>query len=254
MCDTLLVRVPRLYPILGGKHWQDLHYLPAGIEPLSEHETRQFMRHAARVRVLRITTTQHFNLLTVLEAAETYLFPGLWSLSFSWIDVRHVQFLPSPGLRRLSVPTLSSDIRYIIARCAALEDLFIDGSYHDTAEMSLMSDVVRSCKRLVNLSCNAPLEWAEWKHLSNTPTLLRVAIEGRFLPPLNHYFKFAPFLKLMALSFSANTAADITTMIEHSAFHSLKSSQCKSMFWLWQMPSSCFVHCHSVKHSDPQTY
>ncbi|KAG1767072.1 hypothetical protein EDD22DRAFT_876339 [Suillus occidentalis] len=220
----LLGCVPTLYPIIGGKHWKDFSCLPVGIKPLSKHETLHFMRHAARVRVLRMTAS-HLYFLRVLEASETSLFPKLWSLSLSEMpDARHVQFLLSPALRRLSIQTLSSDIPSIVARCAALEDLIIKRPYHNTAyELSLPSDIVRSCKRLVNLSCNTPLNWAAWKHLSDTPTLRTVDIEGGVLSPFNYRLKFAPFIELTALSLSSDTTTDITAVLQHSEFPSLQS-------------------------------
>ncbi|KAG1748069.1 hypothetical protein EDB19DRAFT_239404 [Suillus lakei] len=250
----LLGCVPRLYPFLGSKRWQDL---PEGIEPLSEHEARQFMRHAARVRALHMTTSQHFFLLTVLDATETCLFPKLWSLSLSRMvpDARHVQFLLSPALRRLSVSTLSLDIKSIVARSAALEDLFINMSHRSTAdELSLVSDIIRSCtERLVNLTCRAPLDWAAWKHLSNIPTLLTVVIEGWFLSPLNHRLKFAPFLKLTALSL-ALTATEIITVMRHSEFPSLQSFTMHVRSWtraeaeqFFRALSQCKA-CPTLKH------
>lgn len=182
------------------------------------------MRHAARVRILRMTAN-HLYFLRVLEAADTCLFPKLWSLSLSEMpDARHMQLLLPPTLRRLSISTLSSDIPSIVARCVALEDLIIKRPYHNTAyKLSLASDIVRSCKQLVNLSCNTPLDWAAWKHLSDTPTLLTVDIEGGVLPPFNYRLKFAPFIELTALSLTSDTVTDITAVLRHSEFPSLQS-------------------------------
>lgn len=220
----LLGCVPTLYPIIGGKRWKDFSCLPVGIKPLSKHKTLHFMRHAARVRVLRMTAN-HLYFLRVLEASETSLFPKLWSLSLSEMpDARHVQFLLSPALRRFRIKTLSSDIPSFVARCAALEDLVIKSPYYNTAyELSLPSDIVRSCKQLVNLSCNIPLNWAAWKHLSDTPTLRTVDIRGGVLSPFNYRLKFAPFIELTALSLFSDTTTDITALLLHSEFPSLQS-------------------------------
>lgn len=265
----LLGCVPTLYPIIGGKHWKDFSCLPVGIKPLSKHETLHFMRHAARVRVLRMTAN-HLYFLRVLEASETSLFPQLWSLSLSEMpDARHAQFLLSPALRRLSIKTLSSDIPSIVARCAALEDLIIKRPYHNTAyELSLPSDIVRSCKRLVNLSCNTPLNWAAWKHLSDTPTLRTVDIGGGVLSSFDYRLTFAPFIELTSLSLSSDTTTDITALLQHSEFPSLQSfnmrvrgctraeaeqffralSQCKASRTLKHIE----IDCHEQSQPDEQ--
>ncbi|KAG2122917.1 hypothetical protein DEU56DRAFT_831018 [Suillus clintonianus] len=219
----LLGCVPRLRPIRVVGGWQG--FCPQGIEPLSEAETHQFLRHAAHVRVLNVQNNTHFPLLTVLqpEAAETCLFPGLWSLSWRVSDTRYLQCLISPALRRLSISKLSSDMESIIGRCPALEDLSINRAFGNTTdELSLVSNTVRSCKRLVNLSC-APLDWAAWNHLSNIPTLLTVTIDGQFPSPLTwDHLKFAPFLKLTALSFASDAVTDITPVIRRAEFPALQ--------------------------------
>ncbi|KAG2130700.1 hypothetical protein DEU56DRAFT_914696 [Suillus clintonianus] len=141
------------------------------------------------------------------------------------MSISAVQSLLSPALRHLSISILCSDMKSIVARCAALEDLSIIMHFCNTADqLSVASNAVRSCKRLVNLSC-APLDWAAWKHLSNIPTLLTVTIKGEFPSLLKRdSFKFAPFLKLTALKFlKSYTAAEITTIIQHSEFPSLQS-------------------------------
>ncbi|KAG1744564.1 uncharacterized protein EDB91DRAFT_191096 [Suillus paluster] len=131
----------------------------------------------------------------------------------------------SPTLRRCFLPAIHLDLKSIATRCAALEDLSVKVSYpyQSTAdELSLLSDSVRLCKRLVTLSC-PPLDWAAWEHLSNLPTLRTVTICGEVLSPLDRdNFIFAFSLNVTTLSFHVNTASYVTSLMQHVEFPSLK--------------------------------
>ncbi|KAG0694971.1 hypothetical protein DFH29DRAFT_295970 [Suillus ampliporus] len=218
----LLGCVTRLYPMIyhSGKYlWSS-----EGIEPLCEHEARQFLRHAARVRSLQIPFDNHFHLLSVLPI-ETCMFPRLLSLSMVLHPTGYLHLFLSPTLRRCLVPAVHLDLKSIATRCAALEDLSvkIPYPYQSTAdELSLLSDSIRLCKRLVTLSC-PPLDWAAWEHLSNLPTLCTVAIFGEVLFPLDRdNFTFAFSLNVTTLSFHVNPAPYVITVMEHVEFPSLK--------------------------------
>lgn len=88
--------------------------------------------------------------------------------------------------------------------------------------MSLLSDTVRSCTRLVALRLPY-LDFAAWKHLSNLSTLLTVEISHDVCRSMDwDDLDFAPFLNLTVLSFHARVTTDIITVIRHSEFPSLK--------------------------------
>ncbi|KAG0694970.1 hypothetical protein DFH29DRAFT_880347 [Suillus ampliporus] len=193
----LLGCVTRLHPMVyhGGKYiWTS-----QGVAPLSGHE----------------------GLLPI----ETCMFPRLLSLSTVPDPTKYLYLFLSPMLRRCDLPVVHPDLKSIVTRCAALEDLSIRHNLESKADkLSLLSHSVRLCKRLVNLSC-PPLDCAAWEHLSNLPTLLTIRIgKGSRVPsPLNiHNLKFALFLNLTTLSYHAKTAKYITTVLKHSEFPSLK--------------------------------
>ncbi|KAG1727209.1 hypothetical protein EDB19DRAFT_1750564 [Suillus lakei] len=150
------------------------------------------------------------------------MFPRLLSLSASQDTTRYLHLFLSPILRCCILPVNHSDPKVVVTRCAALEDSSLDPYLSSTAyESTLLSETIISCKRLVTLFY--PFDWAVWKHLSDIPTLLKIAItwgiESRVpSPPNSAKLNFAPFLNLSALSFRTNTAAYITTVIQHSEF------------------------------------
>ncbi|KIK37354.1 hypothetical protein CY34DRAFT_109135 [Suillus luteus UH-Slu-Lm8-n1] len=103
-----------------------------------------------------------------------------------------------------------------------------DSAIADT--LLILSDSVRSCKRLVDLFCLVALDWAAWEHLSNLPTLHTVTIQMHnavpFLLDLNR-ITLGPFLNLTTLTFDADTAAYITTLMQYSEFPSLEQLDLK---------------------------
>ncbi|KAG0709265.1 hypothetical protein DFH29DRAFT_1074984 [Suillus ampliporus] len=221
--DLLWADIDQLDPLLGSVRiypWSS-----RGIEPLSEHEARQFLRHSARVLSLRISFDHHFHLLSVLPT-ETCVFPRLLSLSTVPRSTRYLHLFLSSTLRRCVLPFVHPTLKCIATRCAALEDLYVKPSFQSTAdELSLLSDSIRLCKQLKTLCC-PPLDWEAWKYLSNLPTLLGVTIhELRSAPgwPLNQdIVNFSPFLNVTVLSFLIQSAAFIITVMQHSEFPSLK--------------------------------
>ncbi|OJA11057.1 hypothetical protein AZE42_07175 [Rhizopogon vesiculosus] len=111
----------------------------------------------------------------------------------------------------------------IATYCPVLEILSIK-SAHPTDELFVLSDIVRSCKQLVDLSCPS-LDFAAWKHLSNAPTLLTVEIDERRIlhrPMDAENLHFAPFLNLTTLTFHVETCGNVVTVLRHSQFPSLK--------------------------------
>ncbi|KAG1749462.1 hypothetical protein EDB19DRAFT_142309 [Suillus lakei] len=174
--EPLLGCVTRLHPLIyrRGVRWD---YWAKGVEPLSAHEGRQFLRHSARVRSLIIPSDRLFHLLSVIPI-EACVFPELQSLT--WTRSRRRSsckylnlFLPHT-LLRCSLSAVSEDLKLIVTRCTALQDLSLNTLDASTADqLSLPSDSVCLCWRLVTLS-SLPLDWVAWKHLSNLPTLLRV--------------------------------------------------------------------------------
>ncbi|KAG1869392.1 hypothetical protein DFJ58DRAFT_765857 [Suillus subalutaceus] len=205
------------------------HWSSQDIEPLSEHEARQFLRHATHVRSLRVESSEHFHLLANLPI-ETCIFPSLSSLSFI-VDHPHAKYLHlflSPTLRKCSLSVIHPDFKYIATRFAALEDLSIKpGSFDDSIadDLPLLSNTVRLCKQLTNLYC-PPLNWAAWRHISNLPTLLTVEISDL---PRDHRWplgrdthNFAHFRNLTSLFFFVDTATYTIAVIQHSEFPSLQ--------------------------------
>jgi hypothetical protein len=191
------------------------------VEPLSEHEARQFLRHAIRVRSfnLCISSIEHFHLLTSL-AIGTCVFPRLLALQVfcgSGNSPRNIEYWQSHLI-----------LSPVLRRCFhVLESLFIGYSTVRTTDgLLLLSETIRSCKQLKHLKCT-PLDYAAWKHLSNLPTLDTVTIhEGAYNVCLDRYnVIFAPFLRVTILYFGLATAVDIITVMQHSEFPSLKVFQ-----------------------------
>ena len=189
-----------------------------GVEPLSEHEARQFLRHAIRIRSfnLRISSIKHLHLLTSL-AIGTCVFPRLLALQVFCDSLKNIEYwqshlILSPVLRRCFHGLESLSIGFVTVRTT-------DG-------LLLLSETIRSCKQLKHLKCT-PLDYAAWRHLSTLPTLDTVTIhEGVYNVHLDWYNAiFTPFLHVTTLYFRLDTAADIITVMQHSEFPSLKVFQ-----------------------------
>ncbi|KAG1744561.1 uncharacterized protein EDB91DRAFT_1080672 [Suillus paluster] len=258
--EPLLGCVTRLHPMVyrsGGRYtW------PEGVDPLSEHEAHQFLRHAARVRSLHISFDVHFHLLSIFPI-ETCIFPRLQSLIWGLPTDTNLGLFLSPMLHRCRLSAIDGGFKCIATRCNALEDLSIRIFEPCTVdELSLLSDSVRLHKRLVTLSCPA-LDWTAWEHLSNIPTLITVVINmGNRVPcpPDLDSLNFAPFLNLTALSLYVDTPAYITTLVQHSEFPSLKkfeiivnalpSNEAERLF---RALSQCKA-CQTLEHITMGTY
>lgn len=190
------------------------------------NEGRQFLRHAARVRVMYSRASKDcYRLLSVLKCTVTCMFPRLLSLINS-IPTYYSDIYLSPTLRHCDLNITYPELKIIVTRCAALEHLSLDVDEKIENELSLLSGCVRLCKRLVTLSCS-PLDLAAWKHLSNLPTLTEVTIDRKKIYPSSselaeNHLDFGPFLNLTALSFTVHTAAYIMALLQHSDFPSLK--------------------------------
>ncbi|KAG0703080.1 hypothetical protein DFH29DRAFT_465446 [Suillus ampliporus] len=224
--EPLLGCVTRLHPSIylhGARSFRS-----EGVEPLSEHEACQFLRHASRVRSLYISWDEHFRLLTNLPN-EMCMFPRLLSLMWDFEDTnnRYLHLFLSPMLLHCSIMGPHPALKSIGTRCATLERLstsasdFDDVSVASTFDPSLLTEAVRSCKRLKHLEC-PPLEWEAWSHLSNLHTLLTVDISGEAWPLDRPNVEFAPFLNVTRLSFHIATAAYAITAMQHWEFLSLK--------------------------------
>ncbi|KAG0695751.1 hypothetical protein DFH29DRAFT_879818 [Suillus ampliporus] len=225
--EPLLGCVTRLHPIIYHNDKKIFRF--TGIKPLSKHEACQFLRHAARVRSLYISSNKHFRLLTNLPT-ETCIFPRLLSLVWEVEGAKdkYLDLFLSPTLLYCTILPPHPALKSIGTRCAALEALSISASAmmlshkRTTFDPSLLAEAVHSCKQLVDMDC-PPLEWTAWNHLSNLPTLLIVRINGDSCWPLNQpNVKFAPFLNVTHLFFCVDTAAYTIMAMQHSEFPSLK--------------------------------
>jgi hypothetical protein len=211
------------------------------------------------VRSLCLPTPEHFHLLTVLPI-ETCAFPRL--LSLSWpnrhMNTRHLLLFLSHTLHRCYLTVFHSNLSSLGTRCPALEDLSIISAKHITDQVFLLSETVRSCKRLVRLHC-PQLDFAAWNHLSKLPTLLEVTIFDRVHSPLDpsrNNLDFSSFLNVTSLIFFVDMAADIITVMQHSEFPSLKRfKMCASILSsaearrLCQALSQCKA-CQTLEHID----
>ncbi|KAG1828004.1 hypothetical protein EV424DRAFT_576517 [Suillus variegatus] len=224
--EPLLGCVTRLHPLIYPSRgtWPDeficeIVSWAEGVEPLSAHEAHQFMRHSSRVRTLNIQSNDH-HLLSVIPA-ETCVFPRLRSLSLS---TTYLDLVLPHTLHQCHLLTPS-----FVTRCIALEQLCIypekyeDGGMSDG--LSLLSDRIRWCTRLVTLSCPM-LDSTTWKDLSHVPTLLKLEIvQGYDNPPSlsKRDIVNLSFLNITSLSFrQLDDGADIITVMQHSQFPSLK--------------------------------
>lgn len=227
----LLGCVTRLNPIVYRNYKTQYLWSSEDIEPLSEHEARQFLRHATRVRSFHEENSRHFHLLENLSF-ETCAFPSLVSLSFT-VDhpqayAKFLRLFLSPTLRQCYLSVRHPDFKYFATHFTALEHLHIQlrpFSHSIADDLSLLYNSIRSCKQLATLSC-PPLDWATWRHISNLPTLLTVDIsEPRRVPRWpsgRDTHNFAPFHNLTGLSFDVDTAAYTIAVIQHSELPSLR--------------------------------
>lgn len=223
MLLPLLGCVTRLHPMIyprAQKFWS------RDIEPLSELERSQFFRHSGRVRSLSVSSDDDFHLLYFLPF-DTCVFPNLLSLSWVVIFTRHLHLFLSPTLRNCYIAIVQPELvrNSIGTRCPTLADLDIV-TMGTTARAPHLSETVRSCKALKRLQC-PPLDSAAWKHLSTIPTLLDLSIhqESFSSPPSKldtHNLSFATFLNVTTLRFCYAPIADITAVMQHSEFPSLK--------------------------------
>lgn len=252
----LLGCVTRLHPMIYH-HAGRYTWYSEGINPLCEHEVLQFLRHAHRVRSLQIPFDNHFHLLSVLPI-KTFIFPRLLSLSMAVHPAGYLHLFLPPTLRRCSLSLIHPDLKLIATCCAAtLEDLTIKIPYQSTTdELCMLSDSIRLCKRLVTLYC-PPLDWAAWKHLSNLPTLLSVAISGEVLCPLDtDNFIFTRFLNVTTLSFHVTTASYVIAVMRNSAFPSLKEFKMVARVLPWEDAEQLFhalsqcTACQTLQHID----
>ncbi|KAG1884721.1 hypothetical protein F4604DRAFT_185587 [Suillus subluteus] len=225
--ESLLGCVMRLHPLIycSGRLWN----WGEGVRPLSADEVHQFLRHSARVRSLTILSNRLLHLFSVIPG-ELYDFPRLKSLT---ISTKYLNLFLSHTLHRRHLVTADEDLRSIVTCCATLEHLNVitpdtANAIDSTSDaLSRISDIVRSCKQLVTLSC--PLfDWAAWRHLSNLPTLTRLDVgDTRSDPappwPLDRDIaNFSPFSNVTVLSFLLHSAAYAITLMQHSQFPSLK--------------------------------
>jgi hypothetical protein len=118
------------------------------------------------------------------------------------------------------------------------------------ADLALLFDTIRSCKRLVHLSY-PPLDSAAWKHLSALDTLITIHIDGTYRSLDRNNLKFTPFLDVTALSFDLDTVTGIITLLQHSDFPSLKMFELKvsTTGCFWGRLSSCLVRCHNATYA-----
>lgn len=225
--EPLLSCVTRLYPIIYNRDRDSKYFRLDGIEPLSEHEVPQFLHHALRVRSLRIFQTGYFYFLSVLPT-ETCMFPRLLSLSTHANLTRYLHLFLSPTLRRCTLPDVHLDLKSVPILCAALEDLSIKSLGHTAADMRVLYDSIRLCKRLVTLTCPL-LDWTTWEHLSNLPTLLTLGIwDNRPRHSLGlRNLNLAPFLNVTKLCFFIKRAAYTIAVMQHLEFPSLNQFEMK---------------------------
>ncbi|KAG1873177.1 hypothetical protein F4604DRAFT_777250 [Suillus subluteus] len=226
----LLGCVTRLNPIIY-QNSKIYIWSSQDIEPLSEHEARQFLRHTARVRSLHVESSscKHIHLFANIPI-ETCVFPSLFSLSFivAHPHAKYLRLFLSPTLRRCDLSAIHPDFKYIATRFAALERLSIKPSFFNDSmvdDLPLLSNTICLCKQLTTLHC-PPLDWAAWRHISNLPTLLTVEISDsrRALhwPLGRDTHNFATFRNLTGLFFYVDTATYTIAVVQHSELPSLQ--------------------------------
>ncbi|KAG2092789.1 uncharacterized protein F5147DRAFT_821572 [Suillus discolor] len=223
--EPLLGCVARLHPLIYHSDTMWDEPWAKGVKPLSAHEACQFLRHSSRIRTLDIRS-DHPHLLSVIPA-EACIFPRLKSLSLTTVYLN--LFLPHM-LHRCHLLGVDGDLQSFVTCCIALEHLYIytpEWRQADSTanQMSLLSDRIHWCTRLVTLS-SPMLDWATWKHLSHLPTLRKLEIEQAYkeYPSLpKQDIVNLSFLNITRLSFQElYDAGDIVTVMQHSQFPSLK--------------------------------
>ncbi|KAG1841859.1 hypothetical protein C8R48DRAFT_679159 [Suillus tomentosus] len=236
--EPLLGCVTRLHPLIDrrGTRWDCDQSWAKGVEPLSAREVHQFLRHSFRVRALNIQS-HHPHLLSVIPA-EAYVFPRLKSLSLS---ITYLNLFLPRMLHRCHLSSVDEGLQSFVTRCIALEHLCIHRTpgIHDIGntanELSLLSDRIRWCTRLVTLSCPM-LDWETWKHLSHLPTLLKLEIDRGLEyedPPSlsNRDLVNLSFLNITSLSFLLlYDSANIIIVMQHSQFPSLKNFKFQAFY------------------------
>ncbi|KAG2137889.1 uncharacterized protein EDB93DRAFT_1231126 [Suillus bovinus] len=251
--EPLLGCVARLHPLIyeDGTRWDDSDKPWAkGVEPLSAHESHQFLRHSSRIRTLNIKS-EHPHLLSVIPAGAC-VFPKLKSLSISSTYLN--LFLPCM-LHRCHLLSVDEGLQSFVTRCIAMEHLCIYSPLSDddgmaAGELSLLSDRIHWCTRLVTLSCPM-LDWSAWKHLSCLPTLLKLEIEEGCIDPPSlpkQDIVNLSFLNITSLSFrQLYDAADIITVMQHSQFPSLKEFEFRAEFLSSEEAEQLF---HALSHCN----
>ncbi|KAG2128137.1 hypothetical protein BD769DRAFT_1775710 [Suillus cothurnatus] len=252
--EPLLGCVTRLHPMIysssAGPSWSE------GVEPLSEHETHQFLRHATRVRSIDIISDKNFHLLTVFPT-ETCIFPRLQSLLWQVKAPNNIylHLFLSDTLLFTYLRAIHPASKYIGTRCASLEALTIGDAPEDltTDESFLLAETIRSCTQLTHLGC-PPLEWEAWNYLSNLPTLLKLEIGNGSQPLDRHDLIFAPFLNVTILNFYVHTASYTITALQRSEFPSLLQFEMHVQVMplaqaeqLFRALSRCNT-CHTLEH------
>ncbi|OJA19759.1 hypothetical protein AZE42_06782 [Rhizopogon vesiculosus] len=109
--------------------------------------------------------------------------------------------------------------------------------------VSLISDIVRSCKRLIDLHCPLLLDSAAWTHLSNLPTLVKLTIEEQDSDSAvldEDNLNLAPFLNVTTLRFVVKTATDLIEVMQRSEFPSLNSFCMIVDILLWEEVEQLF--------------
>jgi hypothetical protein len=181
------------------------------------------LRHSARVRSWNLQSHHLVRLLSSFPS-DVCIFPRLQSFTWMTHNTKYMYLFQSHKLRYCSILSAHEGIQSLVSRCAALEHLNIQFDASAAEEQSPLSNSVRLCKRLVNLSC-PPLDWAAWTHLSNLPTLLSVEIHAphsaSHLPLKWNTISLSPFLNVTTLFFPIRSVAYIITVMEHSQFPSL---------------------------------
>ncbi|KAG1813454.1 hypothetical protein EV424DRAFT_1349037 [Suillus variegatus] len=180
-----------------------------------------FLHHAPRVRSLKILDDDYLHLLSVLPI-EKCMFPRLLSLLTDRDLKRYLHLFLSPTLRRCTLPVVHLDLKSVPIRCAALEDLSIKSFINTAADMQVLYDSIRLCKRLVTLTCPL-LDWTTWGYLSNLPTLLTLEIlDDRPRHSLgSRNLNLAPLLNVTRLNFITRRAAYTIAVMQHLEFPSL---------------------------------
>ncbi|KAG1724868.1 hypothetical protein EDB19DRAFT_293754 [Suillus lakei] len=252
----LLGCVVRLHPMIyprAQKSWS------RGIDPLSKSECSQFLRHSARVRSMSVSSDDDFHFLYALPF-DACVFPQLLSLSWMVVFTRFLHFFLSPTLRNCYIALVQPGLvrEAIGTRCAALEDFDIV-TLGTMAQDAHLSEIVRSCKALIRLQC-PPLDSAAWKHLSTVPSLVNLSIHQESFfpcPPSRldmHNLSFATFLNVTALRFCCTSIPDITAILQHSEFPSLKEFELVAHVLLGAEAQPLFLAlsqgktCHTLEH------